>query len=221
MAVVVPLTTPTRERMFIGGEWVDSADGRTFEVETPAQRGKVVAHVPRSGAADVDRAVRAAAAAFPSWRAVPARDRGRALLRIAEDVEAKVEDPARTLATETGKAIRRLAADRIVPVTLELGGKSPQILFPDAVSDRTVDGVIAGMRFARQGQSCTAGSRLFLHKSVYDGFLDRLATKLATFKVGDPLDERNDMGAIISAQQFDKVTSYIDDGARQDGARTV
>ena len=345
--------------MFVGGEWIDSADGRTFEVETPAKRGKVVAHVPRSGAADVDRAVRAAAAAFPAWRAVPARERGRALLRVADDVDAKVEELARTLATETGNAIRtqarpeaknvadvfryfgglggelkgetiplgenmfsytrrepfgvvaaivpwnvpiqiaawkiapalvagntvvlkpsanaplavlelariceahlpkgvlnvitgtgeevgtplaehplvakisftgntetgkailRLAADRIVPVTLELGGKSPQILFPDAASDSTVDGVIAAMRFARQGQSCTAGSRLFVHKSVYDGFLDRLAAKLATFKVGDPLDERNDMGAIVSAQQFEKVTSYIEDGARQGGARTV
>src|SRR3989441_2127147 len=109
MAVVVPRTTPTRERMCIGGEWIESADGRTFDVETPATRGKVVAHVPRSGAADVDRAVRAAAAAFPAWRAVAPRDRGRLLLRIADEVEAAVEDLSRTLATETGNAIRTQA----------------------------------------------------------------------------------------------------------------
>src|SRR5256712_1226324 len=95
--------------MFIGGEWVESADGRTFDVDTPATRGKVVAHVPRSGAADVDRAVRAAAAAFPAWRAVASRDRGRLLLRIADDVEAAVDELSPTLATETGNAIRTQA----------------------------------------------------------------------------------------------------------------
>src|SRR2546428_14097996 len=105
MAVVVTLTTPTRERMFIGGEWTESADGRTSNVETPATRGKIVAHVPRSGAADVDRAVRAADAAFPAWRAVAPRDRGRLLLRIADDLEAAVEDLPGTLPTGPGDAI--------------------------------------------------------------------------------------------------------------------
>ncbi|MDQ3097770.1 MAG: aldehyde dehydrogenase family protein, partial [Chloroflexota bacterium] len=270
-----------RERMFIGGEWVESADGGTFSVDTPAHRGRVIAEVARGAAEDVDRAVRAAAAAFPSWRAMAPRERGRLLQRIADDVEARVDDLARTLAAETGNAIRtqarpeaksvadvfryfgglggelkgetiplgegylsytrrepygvvaaivpwnvpiliaawkiapalvagntvvlkpsasaplavlelariceahlpkgvlnvvtgtgdeigtpladhplvskisftghtetgksvlRKAADRLVPVTLELGGKSPQILFPDADDDRTVDGVIA------------------------------------------------------------------------------
>src|SRR2546427_11668782 len=101
MAVVVPLTTPTRERMFIGGEWVESADGRTFDVETPAKRGTVVARVPRSGAADVDRAVRAAAAAFPAWRGGAPRDRGRPPPRVADDVEAAVEALARPAAMAT------------------------------------------------------------------------------------------------------------------------
>jgi acyl-CoA reductase-like NAD-dependent aldehyde dehydrogenase len=348
-----------REKMLIGGEWVDSADGRTFDVETPARRGSVIAQVPRAGAEDVDRAVKAAAAAFPGWRAVAPRDRGRMLSRIADDVEAALEDLARTLAAETGNAIRtqarpeaktvadvfryfgglggelkgetvplgetmfsytrrepfgvvaaivpwnvpiliaawkiapaliagntvvlkpsanaplaalalaricakhlpkgvlnvitgtgdevgnplavhpliakisftgatdtgkailRLAADRIIPVTLELGGKSPQILFPDADNDKTADGVIAAMRFARQGQSCTAGSRLFLHKSVFDSFLDKLATKLGKMKVGDPLEETSDMGAIVSRQQFDRVVGFIDEGSHEQGAQTV
>ena len=353
------VAAPSKERMLIGGEWVDAADGRTFDVETPAKRGSVIAQVPRAGAADVDRAVKAAAAAFPGWRATAPRDRGRILGKIADDLEAAIDDLARTLAsetgnairtqarpeakttadvfryfsglggelkgetiplgetmfsytrreplgvvaaivpwnvpiliaawkvapaliagntvvlkpsanaplaalalariaqehlpkgvlnvvtgtgdevgtplaehpgiakisftgnTETGKAILRLAADRIIPVTLELGGKSPQILFPDADSEATADGVIAAMRFARQGQSCTAGSRLLLHKSVFDSFLDRLSGKLGKLKVGDPLDEANDMGAIVSRQQFDRVTGFIDEGAHQQGARTV
>jgi acyl-CoA reductase-like NAD-dependent aldehyde dehydrogenase len=108
-----------------------------------------------------------------------------------------------------------------VPVTLELGGKSPQILFPDADDERTAEGVIAAMRFARQGQSCTAGSRLFVGKTVFDSFMDKLAGKLAKMKVGDPLDEASDMGAIVSRQQFEKVVGYIDEGTRQKDARTV
>ena len=68
-----------------------------------------------------------------------------------------------TGSTEVGKIIMRAAAERIVPVSLELGGKSPSIVYPDADEDWVVDGVIAGMRFTRQSQSCTAGSRLFLH----------------------------------------------------------
>ena len=77
-----------------------------------------------------------------------------------------------TGSTEVGKIIMHAAADRIVPVSLELGGKSPAMVFPDADDDRTVDGVIAGMRVTRQGQSCTAGSRLFLHRSIFESFLD-------------------------------------------------
>ena len=353
------IAAPSREKMFIGGAWVDSADGRTFDVETPAKRGTVIAQVPRGAAADVDRAVKAAAAAFPAWRAMAPRDRGRLLLRIADDVDAAVEELARLLAaetgnairtqsrpeaqrvadlfryfgglggelkgetiplgenwfsytrreplgvvaaivpwnvpiliaawklapaliagntvvlkpsanaplatlafaricerhlpkgvlnvvtgngdevgtplaehpgvakisftgnTETGKAILRLAADRIIPVTLELGGKSPQILFPDSDDERTVDGVIDAMRFARQGQSCTAGSRLFVHQTVFDSFLGKLAAKLEKLKVGDPLDEKSDMGAMVSRQQFEKVVGYIDEGTHQSGARTV
>ena len=126
-----------------------------------------------------------------------------------------------TGSTEVGKSVMRAAADRIVPVSLELGGKSPALVFPDADDDGTVDGVIAGMRVTRQGQSCTAGSRLFLHRSIFESFLTKLAARLATLKIGDPLDETTDMGALISRKQFDRVCSYIDDGLRQPGARLV
>ena len=83
-----------------------------------------------------------------------------------------------------------------------LEARAPPLVFPDADDDGTVDGVIAGMRVTRQGQSCTAGSRLFLHRSIFESFLAKLADKLAAFKIGDPLDEATDMGAIISRKQF-------------------
>jgi betaine-aldehyde dehydrogenase len=111
------------------------------------------------------------------------------------------------------------AADRIVPVSLELGGKSPAVVFPDADEQRTVDGVITGMRVTRQGQSCTAGSRLFLHRSIFDSFLSKLTATLQKFKLGDPTDEATDMGAIINRKQFDRVCGYISDGIQQKGAR--
>ncbi|OGP74774.1 MAG: aldehyde dehydrogenase [Deltaproteobacteria bacterium RBG_16_49_23] len=119
---------------------------------------------------------------------------------------------------EIGKTIMEAAAERIVPVTLELGGKSPQIVFPDADESQVVDGVFLAMRFTRQGQSCTAGSRLFLHESIYDSFLEKLVKKLKSLRIGDPLDESTDIGAIINRTQFEKVCSYVEDGIRQKGA---
>ena len=80
-----------------------------------------------------------------------------------------------TGSTDVGKLIMRAASERIVPVSLELGGKSPSIVYPDANEDWVVDGIIAAMRFTRQSQSCTAGSRLFLHADIFDDFLGRLA----------------------------------------------
>src|SRR5580692_11021577 len=114
-----------------------------------------------------------------------------------------------TGSTEVGKLIMRAAADRIVPVSLELGGKSPSIVYPDADEDWVVDGVIAGMRFTRQSQSCTAGSRLFLHADIFDSFLDKLRAKTQALKLGDPLDETSDIGAIINEKQFRKVCGYV------------
>lgn len=118
-----------------------------------------------------------------------------------------------TGSTEVGKSIMHSVADRIGAVSLELGGKNPQIVFPDAEDDWVVEGVVQAMRFTRQGQSCTAGSRLFLHESIFDSFLDRVADRLRLLRVGNPLDEQSDMGAIINSRQFQRVCSYIDDGA--------
>lgn len=126
-----------------------------------------------------------------------------------------------TGSSEVGHKIFHAAADKIIPVTLELGGKSPQIVFPDVDDEHTVEQVINGMRFMRQGQSCTAGSRLFLHKSIYDSFLEKLVDKLERIRVGDPLDEETDAGAVINEIQFNKVCEYIDDGMKQPGAKVL
>ena len=126
-----------------------------------------------------------------------------------------------TGSTEVGKLIMRAAAERIVPVSLELGGKSPSIVYPDADEDWVVDGVIAGMRFTRQSQSCTAGSRLFLHQDIFDSFLDKLTAKTEALKLGDPLDEATDIGAIINEKQFRKVCGYVEDGLQRKDARLV
>jgi acyl-CoA reductase-like NAD-dependent aldehyde dehydrogenase len=354
----VATSKPRLVRMLIDGAWVDSASGAVITVENPARR-TTIASVPRGAKEDVDRAVQAAHKAFSAWSKIPPRQRGRLLLRIAEAMEARIEDLARIIAEETGNALRpqarpeaaltadifryfgglaselkgetiplgehvlsytrreplgvvgaiipwnapvllgalkiapalcagntivlkaaedaplgvllmaeicqeflppgvlnvltglgeecggplaqnpmiqklsftgstevgkiimRAAAERIVPVSLELGGKSPSIVYPDADEDWVVDGVISGMRFTRQSQSCTAGSRLFLHQDVFDSFLDKLTTKTQALKLGDPLDEASDIGSIINEKQFRKVCGYVDEGLKRKDARLV
>ena len=347
-----------RAQMLIDGSWTDSASGEDISVESPGNR-QIIASIPRGRAEDVDRAVKAATAAFPGWSKVAPRDRGRILQKIADAMEARVEELARSVAEETGNAIRtqarpeskgaadifryfgglaselkgetiplgehvlsytrrepigvvgaiipwnapvllgslkiapalcagntlvlkaaedaplgilwiaaicqeflpkgvlnvvtglgveagaplanhpgvrklsftgstevgkqimRAAADRIVPVSLELGGKSPSIVYPDANEDWVVDGIIAAMRFTRQSQSCTAGSRMFLHADIFDSFLGKLGEKTSKLKIGDPLDETTDMGAIINEKQFKKVCGYVEEGMRQADATLV
>ncbi len=123
-----------------------------------------------------------------------------------------------TGSVETGKAVSRNAADKLIPVTLELGGKSPMIVMPDADLDRAIAGAVTGMRFTRQGQSCTAASRIFVHASLHDAFLRGMKAKVDAMKMGDPLDEATDIGAIISQAQYDKVTRYIALGSETPGA---
>ncbi len=128
-----------------------------------------------------------------------------------------------TGSTEVGRHVAEVTGSRLAHTSLELGGKSPTIVFPDAAApdrlDATADGVLLGMRFTRQGQSCTAGSRLFIHHSVYDQVLDAVVRKAAALKVGDPLDEATDMGAIINASQYHQIKEYIADGKTQPGVR--
>lgn len=346
-----------RVKMIINGEWTEAASGRWLSVENPAHKGTDAGQVPQGGAPEVNRAVAAAADAFKSWKKVPARERGKALLKTADALETEKEEFARlysietgnaiatqsrgevmltadmiryfggvaseikgeviplgeqlfsytrreplgvvggivpwnaplalsalkismaltagntlvlkpsveapltavklvelcnrflpkgvlnvvtgtgsecgqalidhpkvaklsfTGSTEVGRSIMRAAADRIIPVSLELGGKSPQIVFADANDEATVANVINGMRFVRQGQSCTAGSRLFLHASIFDAFMAKLVAKLKGFKIGEPLDDSTQMGAIVNEKQYNTVVGFIADGLKQPGAK--
>jgi acyl-CoA reductase-like NAD-dependent aldehyde dehydrogenase len=118
-----------------------------------------------------------------------------------------------TGSVEVGKLVAHAAADRIAKVTLELGGKSPCIVYPDAATPDLLDAcatnVINAMRFARQGQSCTAGSRLYAHASIFDALLAKVVAKLKALKVGDALDETTDIGAIINAERYGEVCGFI------------
>jgi aldehyde dehydrogenase (NAD+) len=126
-----------------------------------------------------------------------------------------------TGSVETGKIVYKTAAEKLIPVTLELGGKSPMIVMGDADLEKAVAGAIVGMRFTRQGQSCTAASRIFIHETIHDAFVEKLKAKVDAMKMGDPLDEATDIGTIISQQQFDKVKSYIKIGEESPGATAL
>jgi acyl-CoA reductase-like NAD-dependent aldehyde dehydrogenase len=119
--------------------------------------------------------------------------------------------------TTTGRLILQYASENIVPVTLELGGKSPHIIFPDADIDRAVEGVMIGV-FLNQGEVCTAGSRLFLHEDIHDLFLEKLIAKVEGLRIGDPTKMETQLGALVSREQFDKVLSYIEIGKREGAA---
>ncbi len=123
-----------------------------------------------------------------------------------------------TGSVEVGRIIAKGAAEKLVPVTLELGGKSPMIVFADCDFERTVMGAITSMRFTRQGQSCTAASRIYVERPLFDRFVDALAAKVDAMVMGDPLDEATDIGTIISRDQFDKVQGFIDEGLATPGA---
>ncbi|SMF65853.1 sulfoacetaldehyde dehydrogenase [Tistlia consotensis] len=123
-----------------------------------------------------------------------------------------------TGSVETGRTVYRAAAEKLIPVTLELGGKSPMIVMDDADLERAVAGAVVGMRFTRQGQSCTASSRIFVQDGLHDAFVERLKAKVDALVMGDPLDERTDIGAIVSPQQFERVRSYIELGRDLPGA---
>ncbi len=119
---------------------------------------------------------------------------------------------------ETGRAILRAAAEGIKTVTLELGGKNPMIVFPDADLAAALDGAVAGMNFTRsQGQSCGSTSRLFLHESVRERFLPRLVDKVRTIRIGLPIREETEMGCLVSQEHYDKVMAYIHRG-QEEGA---
>ena len=121
--------------------------------------------------------------------------------------------------TETGRAIAQIAGQRLIPVGLELGGKSPHIVFEDADFDKAVAGVMSGI-YGSAGQSCVAGSRLFVQKSIYDRFIKELVARTAQVRVGLPDDPQTQVGPVISKAHRDKIAAYVD-LARQEGGRVL
>ena len=114
-----------------------------------------------------------------------------------------------TGSVEAGKSVYRNAADKLISVTLELGGKSPMIVCADADLARAIDGAMAGMRLIRQGQSCSAATRMFVHISLIKDFIEGFKVKASTLKMGDPFDEFNDVGSVISQKQWDRIHRYL------------
>ncbi len=118
--------------------------------------------------------------------------------------------------TATGRTIAKVAAERLIPCTLELGGKSPQIVFPDADLDLAVEGVVRGICGAA-GQSCTAGSRLLVESSIYDNFLSKLKTAMSKIQVAPPHLDTTQMGRFASFKHRDRVAEMVN-LAQQEGA---
>jgi (Z)-2-((N-methylformamido)methylene)-5-hydroxybutyrolactone dehydrogenase len=130
-----------------------------------------------------------------------------------------VDKIAFTGATETGKVIAAAAARNLTRVSLELGGKSPNIVFEDADLDVAANGAIAGI-FGATGQTCMAGSRLLVQESVHDELLARIVERTASIKLGDPMAADTEMGPVSNQPQLDKVLEYLDVALR-DGARVA
>ncbi len=129
-----------------------------------------------------------------------------------------------TGSTPVGRHIMACAAENIIPCTVELGGKSPNIYFADVMSgeeefiDKAVEGLVLG--FFNQGEVCTCPSRALIHESIYQPFMERVLAKVATIRRGDPLDTDTMIGAQASRQQFDKILSYINI-AREEGGQIL
>ena len=121
----------------------------------------------------------------------------------------------------TGRAIQRSAAEVAVKsISLELGGKNPFIVFPDAPIDKVVEAAVLGMNFIWQGQSCSSTSRLLVHDSLYDEVTQRVAAKASEIRVGNPFERSTQMGALISRAHLEKVEHYVALG-KAEGARLL
>lgn len=141
-------------------------------------------------------------------------DAGRALV-----ADPRVDKIAFTGSTGVGKAIAKTATDNLTGVLLELGGKSPNIVFEDCDIASAANGIIAGI-FAATGQSCMAGSRLVIQRSVMTEVLDRVIERAKTIRLGNPADAETEMGPVATAQQHEKITGMIN-RAVSEGARVV
>jgi aldehyde dehydrogenase (NAD+) len=125
-----------------------------------------------------------------------------------------IDKVAFTGSTEVGKAIQRELAGRAIPLTLELGGKAANIVLDDAALDQAVEGIVNGIYF-NQGHVCCAGSRLLVQESIHDQLVRKLKRRMATLRVGDPLDKNTDVGAINSKAQLDRITELVESGTEE------
>jgi aldehyde dehydrogenase (NAD+) len=139
---------------------------------------------------------------------------GRALVR-----HPGVDKVAFTGSTKTGIDVAEGATSHLARVTLELGGKSAQVVFEDADLEAAANGVIAGV-FAASGQTCMAGSRLIVHEDVHDELIERVAARAREIVLGNPLEPATEMGPVANAQQFEKVTGILEAALAQ-GATAV
>ena len=131
-----------------------------------------------------------------------------------------IDKVAFTGSTEVGRLVMKMAAEsNLKRVSLELGGKAPNIVFGDSNLDAAVDGAITGI-FFNQGEVCCAGSRLYVEEGVKDSFLSLLKTRVNGLIVGDPLNDKTQMGALVSKEQYEKVLNYIQKGIAE-GAKVV
>ena len=125
-----------------------------------------------------------------------------------------IDKVAFTGSTEVGKAIQRELAGRGVSLTLELGGKAANIVFDDCALDQAVEGIVNGIYF-NQGHVCCAGSRLLVQESIHDQLVRKLKRRMATLRLGDPLDKNTDIGAINSRAQLDRITELVEAGSAE------
>ncbi len=131
----------------------------------------------------------------------------------------KVDKVSFTGDVSTGKQIMQLASSNVKEIELELGGKAPFVVLPDADIEAAAEGaVVSG--FWNTAQDCTAATRIYVHDSIYPKFVKRLVEKTKKMRVGDPLSERTDMGPLISARQLERVEKYVESGKKQ-GAKLL
>src|ERR1700759_4398477 len=143
-----------------------------------------------------------------------AGETGRALVEHPD-----VDKIAFTGSTDVGKRILKAVAGTKKKLTIELGGKAANIIFEDAPIDQAVEGIISGIYF-NQGHVCCAGSRLFVQEGIFPAVIRKLKDRIATLRVGNPLDKNTDIGAINSRMQLDKICELVDSGLQQ-GAELV
>ena len=124
-----------------------------------------------------------------------------------------------TGSTEVGRQVALAAADRLIPATLELGGKSANIFFPDCNWEQAIDGLQLGILF-NQGQVCCAGSRIFVHEDIYDKFVEDACEAFSKVKVGMPWEDDTQMGSQIDQNQMNKILEYVEI-AKQEGGRVL